>query len=269
MTTVNVTTSPDVLPLALPRALAHLTARLLTPADAAPLLAMRRTVLSGMPAALRVVDPDRGLTPEIEQAWTSKHLGPRASTLALFDGEAMIAFACLLWADAQDPEDPGHRLNLSAHDWQRGAHMAACMVNEDYRGLHLQAKLLNWRCRLAETHRRTLLMGMTACGNTHSRRNMMGCGMGIQWVGELRPGSWWHILAMDLTRGDWLTNDHHHEWVEVNNHARQRELIAAGYVGVAEMAAHSIERRRASRLQFVHRPPLTRPVAGISTECLT
>lgn len=255
MSTTVVVTPPELPPLQLPRALAHLTGRLLTPADADTVLAMRRTVLATMPAALRVADPARGQMPEVEQAWATKHLGPRASTLALFDGETLIAFACLLLANAQDPDDPGHLLNLPAHDWPRGAHMAACMVNEDYRGLHLQTKLLNWRRRLAESHHRTLLMGMTACGNTYSRRNMMGCGLGIQWAGEWRPGSWWHILTLDLKPGAWRPDDNRHEWVEASNLTRQRELTADGYVGVAETALYSMERRKESRLQFVHRIP--------------
>lgn len=274
MSNTTVITPPELPPLRLPRALSHLSARLLTPADADVLLALRRTVLSTMPAALRAVDPARGLTPAVEQAWASKHLGPRAHTLALFDGQALIAFACLLWADPHDPEDPGHLLKLSAHDWQRGAHMAACMVGEDHRGLHLQAKLLNWRRCMAERCQRTLLMGMTACGNSYSRRNMMGAGMGIRWIGEWRPDSWWHALTMDLTPEALLPDDDRHEWVAVSDLMRQRELIATGYVGVAETAIFSMERRKASRLQFVRRSPASPPgapprhVTDPSTECV-
>lgn len=259
MSATVVVTPPELPPLRLPRALAHLTARLLTPADAGAVLAMRRAVLATMPAALRAVDPARGFMPEVEQAWAAKHLGPRASTLALFDGPTLIAFACLLLADAHDPEDPGHLLKLPAPDWPRAAHMAACLVSEDYRGLHLQAKLLNWRRRLAQSHHRTLLMGMTACGNTYSRRNMMGCGLGIQWVGEWRPGSWWHILVLDLLPGAWSPDVHSHEWVAASDLSRQQKLIANNYVGIAEMAAFSMNSKQESLLQFVKRSPQPSP----------
>jgi hypothetical protein len=109
-----VVTPPDLPELQLPRALGHLHARLVTLADADTVLAFRRQVLAQMPAALRAIDPARGLLPEVEQAWAAKHLGPSATTLALFDDQTLIAFACLLQANAQDPEDPGHLLNLAA-----------------------------------------------------------------------------------------------------------------------------------------------------------
>lgn len=274
MSTNVVITPPEVPPLRLPRALAQLTARLLAPADADTVLALRKNVLSTMPATLRAVDPARGLMPDVAQAWATKHLGPRARTLAVFDGETLIAFASLLMADAHDPEDPGHLLQLSDHDWQRSAHMAACMVHEDYRGLHLQTKLLNWRRQFAETLDRTLLLGMTACGNTYSRRNMMGAGMGIRWVGEWRPGSWWYALSMDLIPDAALPHDNRHEWVALNDRMRQRDLIAMGYVGVAETPLHTMERRKETRLQFVSCGPASGPgarpshVANFSTECV-
>jgi hypothetical protein len=263
-----VVTPPDLPELQLPRALGHLHARLVTLADADTVLAFRRQVLAQMPAALRAIDPARGLLPEVEQAWAAKHLGPSATTLALFDDQTLIAFACLLQANAQDPEDPGHLLNLAAPDWPRSAHMAACLVNEDYRGLHLQAKLLHWRRHLADINGRTLLLGMTACGNTFSRRNMMGVGMAIRWIGEWRTGSWWYLLSMDLTQATRLPADTRHEWVALGNTDRQRELIANGYAGVTESTAYTQDRRRDTRLQFVHRETLatqtTLPIQAVN-----
>ncbi|MBY0463644.1 MAG: hypothetical protein K2W33_01735 [Burkholderiales bacterium] len=263
-----VVTPPGLPALQLPRALAHLHARLLTLADADTVLAFRRQVLAQMPATLRAVDPARGLLPEVEQAWAAKHLGPRATTLALFNNQRLVAFGCLLQAHAQDPEDPGHLLNLAAPDWQRGAHMAACLVNEDYRGLHLQARLLHWRRHLADINGRTLLLGMTACGNTFSRRNMMGAGMTIRWIGEWRTGSWWYLLSMDLAQATHLPADNRHEWVALGNVDRQRELLASGYTGVTESTAYSQDRRRDTRLQFVYSETLasqtTLPIQAVN-----
>lgn len=274
MTHATLPGASGVPPLHLPRALAHVHARPLTPADAPSALALRRHILQAMPPLLRAVDPVRGCSPEVEQAWAHTHLGPRAHTLGVWDGEALVALACLLLADANDPHDPGHTLGLPAPEWGRAAHMAACLVHEDYRGLHLQTKLLNWRREVAQAHGRTLLMAMTACGNTYSRRNLLAAGLGIHWVGEWRPGSWWYGLVQDLGPEAPPLADRDHEWVGLTDVARQNALLANGFVGVAEMAWYGTERRQEPRLQYVRRNvnPLrqrwTAPTGGHPTECV-
>lgn len=266
--------SNDMPLLHLPRALHHLHSRLLTPSDADPVLALRRDILRAMPPALRAVDPERGCLPDVEQAWAHTHLGARARTLGVFDGSTLVALACLLLADRTDPHDPGHALGLPQPEWDRTAHMASCLVAEDYRGLHLQAKLLNWRREVALQNGRTLLLAMTACGNEYSRRNLLAAGLGIHWVGQWRPGTWWYGLAEDIGPTAPPPSDRDHEWVGVSNIERQQALLAAGFVGVAEMNWHGTERRHESRLQYVRRPanPLKTPVAASeraqATECV-
>lgn len=243
----------DLLPsLHLPKVLDHLAPRLLTLEDADALLGLRRDTLLGMPAALRAVDPVRGCAPDVERAYAQTHLGPQARTLGVFEGERLVAFACLLLADANDPTDPMHTVGVAPAEWPRCAHMAACMVAKDCWGLRLQTKLLNWRREVAVAHQRTLLLAMTACGNTYSRRNLLAGGLAIHWVGQWRPGSWWYGLYQDLAIGV-CVEDHHHEWVSIDQVSRQMELIHAGGVGVAESVWHGLERRQESRLQFVRR----------------
>ena len=262
----------DGLPtLHFPRALQHLHTRLLLISDADKVLSLRRSVLQTMNPALRAVDPERGCAPDVEKAWADKHLGPRAHTLGVFQGDTLQAFACLLLADEQDPQDPGHLMGLTGGEWGRAAHMAACMVNEDYRGLNLQSRLLKWRRQVAVSQQHNLLMAMTACGNTYSRRNLLDSGLGIHWVGEWRPGSWWHGLKLDLAVNPLALDDGQHEWVSASDVEHQRRLIAQGYVGVAEMSSHGVERRVELRLQFVHRRSAveaTNPAVIPPTECV-
>lgn len=246
--------TPNVAPsLHLPRALAHLTTRPMGLNDADAALALRRRILQTMPPALRAVDPAQGCLPEVEQAWANTHLGDQARTLGVWDNNTLVALACLLLADAQNPHDPGHTLGLPANEWHRSAHMAVCLVTEDYRGLHLQSKLLKWRREIARANGRNLLLAMTACGNTYSRRNLLAEGMGIHWIGEWRPSSWWYGLVQDLGPAAPGLSDRDHEWVAVGDVPRQRHLLSTGYVAVAEMACHSIERRTEPRLQYVRR----------------
>lgn len=259
------TTAPTLPTLWLPRALAHLQARPLTLADSDTVLTLRRHILQTMPPLLRAVDPIQGCTPAVEQAWARHHLGEGAHALGVWNGTTLVALACLVLADPAHPQDPGHLLGLPEGEWGRAAHLAACLVSEDYRGLHLQTKLLNWRREVALAQGRTLLMALTACGNTHSRHNLMAAGMGIHWVGEWRPGSWWHGLLQDLDPAAEPIADHHHEWVGVSQVARQAELLASGHVGVAEMTMHHSCRRAEPRLQFVlrHSNPLRQGPASL------
>jgi hypothetical protein len=241
----------------LPRALAHLRVGMLALHDADQVLAMRRHILTHMAPSLQFVEPELGLNPSIECAWANKHLGARASTIGLFNGDSLIAFACLLRANASDPDDPGHLLGMRDHDWHRSAHMAACFVHEDYRGMHLQAKLLKWRRLVAESEGLTLLLSMTACGNTYSRRNMLNAGMYIRWIGERRPQCHWYGLELDLEVDPVVSAATLVEWVESPNLERQKVLIDTGYLGIAETTPCPSDRRKATRLQFMRRsdPP--------------
>lgn len=240
--------------LHLPRALGHLHSRRVTLADADAVLGLRRHILHGMPDALRAVDPAVGCSAPVEARWAQQHLGPFSHSLGVFHAEALVAVACLVLAQPTDPLDPGHTLGLLAGHWHRSAHMAACLVHEDYRGLHLQAKLLNWRRDTALAHQRTLLLAMTACGNTYSRRNLLEAGLGIAWLGQTRPGSWWYGLILDLDPALDPPCDRDHEWVGLQQRTRQAELLAQGYVGSVERPCPPHDRRREPRLQFIRRP---------------
>jgi GNAT superfamily N-acetyltransferase len=247
------TAAVEVPALHLPRALGHLHSQLLSLEQAETVLALRREILTAMPAALRAIDPALGCLPAVEHAWALQHLGPGARTLGVFDGPTLVALACLRTADPTDPDDPAHLLSLPAADWARTAHMAVCLVAEAYRGLKLQSRLLNWRRELAVRQGRTLLMAMTACGNGFSRRNLLAAGLGIHWVGAWRPGTAWYAMLQDLGPEGEPPSDHDHEWVSVSHLERQAALLAAGYVGVAEMGWHGSDRRQEPRLQFVRR----------------
>lgn len=232
-------------PLQLPKGLRHVNGRLLGLADADAVLALRRRTLATMRPELRVMDPERGCSPDVEAAWAQTHLGPRALTQGVFDADALVGFATVVLPLAQGRDDISRLLGLPATDVARSAHMAACMVAEDYRGLHLQTKLLNWRREAARVAQRSLLLAMTACGNTHSRRNLLAAGLGIRWVGELRPSSWWYILAQDLGPQPPLAGGG--EWVDLSRLDRQMALAAQGWVGVSETVWPGTP-----RLQFVH-----------------
>lgn len=257
--------NPSSVPFHLPRALSHLSHRLLTLDDAPAVLQLRRETLVGMPAALRAVDPERGCLPDVENAYAQTHLGPRAITLGVFHGSSLVAFACLLLADRDDAADPGHAVGLLPGDWSRSAHMAACMVSEHFWGLHLQVRLLHWRREMAIAHDRTLLLAMTACGNTFSRRNLLAAGLSIHWLGQWRPGSWWYGLRQDLLKPLESESGVNHEWVGVGSLDRQLELLRSGHVGVAEMTWHRLERRQESRLQFVRKPSPSLKLGGPSS----
>lgn len=248
-------TEPVVPALHLPRALAHLQPRPLTVAQADEALAFRRSVLHGMPDALRADDPVTAGSPAVEQQWADAHLGGRARALGVWSGASLVALACLQLADETDPADPGHLLGLQGPQWTRAAHMAACLVHEDYRGLHLQAKLLNWRRDVALAGGRSLITAMTACGNLYSRRNLLAAGLGIQWIGQRRPGSWWYGLVLDAAPKSDPLADRDHEWVDGNDFERQSALIDQGFVGVAEAAWLSGDREPVPRLQYVRRNP--------------
>lgn len=262
------------LPLRLPRALAHLQARTLSMADADAALGLRRHILLAMPSHLRAIDPSVGCSAPVEQAWANTHLGPRAFTLGLWEEDTLVALACLLLADVNDPSDPGHLLGLPAHEWARTAHMAVCLAHEDYRGLRLQARLLNWRRDTALAAGRNLLLAMTACGNTYSRRNLLSAGLGLHWLGEWRPGSWWYGLAQDLGPQMAPLADQDHEWVALSDIARQQILLKEGFVGVAESSWSGTERRLEPRLQYVRRganplqPRWATAAPPVPTECL-
>ena len=240
--------------LHLPRALAQLSPRLMTLTDADEALAFRRQVLLAMPPALRVNDEAHTVAPAVERHWVQTHLGSRAWTLGVWDDQLLVALACLQLADADDPDDAVHLVGMPAAQRARTAHLALCLVHEDYRGMHLQAKLLNWRREIARARGRTLLVAMTACGNTYSRRNLLAAGLGIHWIGERRPGHWWYAMAQDLSPQAPLPADRDHEWVDLDNLARQVDLLDDGFVCVAETAWLGGEHDPLPRLQYVRRP---------------
>lgn len=235
--------------LVLPKGLKHLSSRLLALDDAPAVLALRRQILTTMRPQLRLMDAPEFSAPPVEAAWAQAHLGPRARTLGVFDAQALVGFASVVLPLPTGKDELSMRLELTPADVARSAHMAACMLAEDYRGLHLQTKLLNWRRESALAAHRSLLLAMTACGNTYSRRNLLAAGLGVRWVGELRPASWWYVLAHDLNQEHDLSGAV--EWVDVANVPRQVALCEKGWVGVSEFVRPDHGRAGTSKLQFV------------------
>jgi hypothetical protein len=225
--------------LHLPKGLSQFTSRLLTPDDQSVVLRFRQRIFATLPPEFRLLDPDlmAASTPSnaAEARWAQLHLSRPGITLGVFHQDQLVAYASLLLPACEaEGGDLSRLLGLPDGDIARSAHMAACMVAEDFRGLRLQSKLLAWRRECAVRAKRSLLLAMTAGGNRYSLRNMLDAGLCVRWVGELRPGRWWHVLALDLQQGP-RNAATQHEWVKADDYLRQAQLTGLGFEGVAEM----------------------------------
>jgi hypothetical protein len=247
MMPMAVISPPVELPvLHLPKGLSQFTSRLLMPDDQAVVLRFRQHIFATLPAQFRLADPQAVAASNVSTAvqegygqtearWAQLHLSRPGITLGVFHRGQLVAYASLLLPGCEaEGGDLSRLLNLSGVDTARSAHMAACMVAEDFRGLRLQSKLLAWRRECAVRANRSLLLGMTACGNRYSLRNMLDAGLCVRWVGEIRPGRWWHVLALDLQLAP-HTAVTQHEWVRADDYRRQAQLTGLGFEGVADM----------------------------------
>lgn len=255
----------DLPALHLPRGLSQFTSRLLGWQDLEAVLAFRKQIFATLPPAFRLTDPDRDDVASAEMDWARTHLRDSGMTLGVFHQADMVAFASLTLPQAGVGGEISRLIGLSESEIARSAHMAACMVAEDFRGLRLQSKLLTWRRDIALRAGRSLIVAMTACGNRYSLRNMIDAGMSIRWVGELTPHRWWQILATDLhpdaANGQLLD----HVWVRGDDYVRQAMLTAQGFEGLAEISTPGVDGEMYTQLEFAHRarvvaaPPKLRP----------
>ncbi len=256
---------PVLLELRLPRGLSHVTNRLMTLQDIETLLDFRQQIFLTLPKEFRFTDPDCEDVSRAELDWAHTYLGHHGVTMGVFHKSTLIAYASLLLPGAEAGDEISQRLGLSNRDIERSAHMASCMVAEDFRGLGLQSKLLTWRLQMALMAGRSLIVAMTACGNLYSLRNMFNLGMSIRWIGELKPHRWWQILVMDLQLSVKKAQLVKHEWVKCDNYSLQAMLTKQGFEGVAEVTQPGVDGKMGTLLEFTHRATLT--PAGIVDTC--
>lgn len=244
--------------LQLPRNLSQLSSRLLSWRDHEEVLAFRRHIFLTLPKQFRVTDPDCENLETAETKWAQTHLCLPAITLGIFHGSKLIAFASLIFPQSASKDNKiSSLLNLSDFDIQRSAQMAACMVAEDFRGLRLQPALLRWRCHLAVLAGKSFIVSMTACGNVYSMRNLLGAGMSIRWVGELKPDRWWQILAMDLPTVNARPPRLNPVFVQGNDYRQQAALTQLDYEGFVDIAETFINGQRSGHLEFIKRTDVT------------
>ena len=206
--------------------------RLLDWSDRDQVLALRQEVFKDIAPQFRVLIPSKEDALTYELKWCEKHLQLPGVTLGVFDHDRLIAFASVLLSVGQSATNVSQLIGLSEPALQRSAELASCMVDKHYRGLQLQASLLRWRMALAKKYGRSLFIGMTACGNSYSMRNMLGAGMTIRWVGQIAPDRWFQSLMLDTE------NDSQVLWsdtslVDWQDFQTQFDLFARGYEGVS------------------------------------
>ena len=242
--------------LHLPRGLSQFSSRLMSWQDVDAVLEFRRKIFATLPKKFRVTDPDVDDVESAEMAWARQHLCEPGVTLGVFHQSEMIAFASLTFPQRGAADEIGTLMGLSAAQSARSAHLAACMVAEGFRGLRLQPKLINWRRDLALQAGRTFIVSMTACGNNHSLRNMLDAGLSIRWVGEMKPGRWWHALAMDLEPSTDTPRLINPVWISGEDYPRQAVMTRQGFEGVGEIIRPGLDGKLCAHLEFAEREVL-------------
>lgn len=209
--------------------LGALHSRLLTPADAGALTALRDRVLADLP------DPDLYVRERDEEAFVRMHLGSvnglcRGETLGVFDGERLVAYAMLGLPAPDDEDNLGRHFAPGITEPARTAHLTSCMVLKPYRGQHLQRMLLVARMALAQAHGRDFCVAMVSLRNHASRHNMMRERLRIGWVGEI-DGLQRQLLA--IRAGDQGVFDRRTlRLVDSDDWQRQCDLTRQGWWGI-------------------------------------
>ncbi len=195
-------------------------------------LAFRRDIFANIAPHFRVHIPhvDDALTQELK--WCEKHLRIPGVTIGVFDDNHLIAYASVLLSVEKGATDVSQLLALNEQDLQRSAELASCMVDKHYRGLGLQASLLRWRIELATKHGRSLFVGMTACGNSYSLRNVFGAGMTVRSIGQIASGRWFQGLMLD-TKNQSQVYESETLSIDWQDFPAQFELFGRGYEGVS------------------------------------
>lgn len=239
------------------RGLSQFSSRLMSLQDVDTVLEFRRKIFATLPKEFRVTDPDVDDVASAEIAWARQHLCAPNVTLGVFYQSEMIAFASLTFPPKGAADKISTLMGLSDAQAARAAHLAACMVAEGFRGLRLQPKLINWRRDLAIQTGRTFIVSMTACGNNHSLRNMLDAGLSIRWVGEMKPGRWWHALAMDLEPSTDTPKLVNPVWINGEDYLQQAVMTRQGFEGVGEIIRLGPNGKLCSHLEFAEREVTT------------
>ena len=239
------------------------TGRLLSSHDGDMVLNFRTKIFANLPTEFRVADPELDDIAGAELQWAREHLCKTSVTLGIFHHRELIAFASLVLPQ-NGTAHPGNPL-IGLADAQSGhcAHLAACMVAENFRGMHLQTKLIHWRRSFAIRAGRSLLVSMTACGNRYSLRNLLSAGLSIRWIGERGPGRWWYALAVDLEADAEAPTRLDPIWVHGDDYPQQVALTRQGFEGVAETLRPDTHGRPAFYIAFARRSVMA-PVAVVA-----
>ena len=226
--------------------------RLLGWSDREQVLAFRRDIFIDIAPHFRVLDPqvDDGVTHEL--MWCEKHLLSPGVTLGVFDEHRLIAYASILLSVEQGATQVAQLLRMNEFDLLRSADLSSCMVHKQYRGLRLQASLLRWRIELATKQGRSLFVGMTACGNSYSLRNMLEARMTIRWIGQIAPDRWFLGLMLD-TQSDSQEFQVDALLVDSQDFSKQMELLACGYEGISIEFAEDAPSAEVYQLRFSKR----------------
>lgn len=234
--------------------------RVLGATDLPALQALRAVVLANLP------DSDLYRAEVDELGFIAAHLGGSqqpspGQTIGVFDShnaDKLVAYAMLGYPDiakAHSFAKPlAHALELTFDDNgcidESGvAQLASCMVLPAYQGRGLQRLLSSARFGLAQSQGRHLCIAMASLRHSVSRRNLMGHGLKVAWVGEI-DGLRRHVLAANLTKS-WDFDLQSAQWVDTLDYDQQVALNRQGFWGVGEI--HKGATNTASRLVFARK----------------
>ena len=163
------------------------------------------------------------------------HLGARGSSVGIFDAEALCAFGALTRPRADDVDNYAGDLGWTPQRAGTVALLSAAMVVPTRRRLGLHLALIRARLVLAAEMGHDEVLARAAPANARSRRNLLGAGFAIVWLGTQAEGSlrhiYWRPTAYEGTRTRGPMT-----WVAAADIAAQQALLAQGLMGLARRA---------------------------------
>lgn len=147
-----------------------LSARLLTPGDAALLTAFRRRVVETLD------DPDHYRMAGEVGDFVADHLGPRGLTAGIVRGDALVAYGAL-FLPGPDDHNRGRDLPLPDDELPLVAHMSSAMVEPAARGQGLHHRLIVWRLAAAAAMGRRHVLTTVSPRNHRSWGHLASHGM--------------------------------------------------------------------------------------------
>jgi GNAT superfamily N-acetyltransferase len=163
------------------------------------------------------------------------HLGERGSSLGIFDAELLCAYGALTRPRADEVDNYAGDLGWPPQRADKVALLSAAMVAPAQRGLGLHTALIRARLALAADLGHAEVLARSAPANACSRRNLLGAGFAIVWLGTQAEGSLRHIYWR-LTADDGAQTRGPITWVAAADLAAQQVLLAQGLIGVARRA---------------------------------